>query len=51
MKGDSNNLLIDNLQAIVVRHKADTIGVKFANTMEWLTLFYVYRKKINLDQV
>jgi len=51
IKGNNSNLLIDNLLAMVVRHKSNTTAVQFAETMEWLTLFYVYRRKLKLDQM
>jgi hypothetical protein len=50
LKGDSSNLLIDNLSAIVVRHESDIIAVRFSNPLEWLTVFYVYRTKLDLDR-
>ena len=51
LRGDNSNLLIDNLLATVVRNDSNTIAVKFTDTMEWLTLFYVYRGKLKLDQI
>jgi hypothetical protein len=51
IKGNNSNLLIDNLLAIVVRNKSNTIAVQFTDTMEWLTLFYVYRRKLKLDKI
>lgn len=50
LTGEHSNLLIDNLSVFAVRQDADRIGVQFTDTMEWLTLFYVYRAKFNLDQ-
>ena len=50
LQGNSSNLLIDNLSATVVRYNADTCAIEFTDTMEWLTLFYVYRKKLKIDQ-
>ena len=46
LQGDNSNLLIDNLFATVVRHEANGFAVKFIDTLEWLTLFYVYKEKI-----
>ena len=51
LKGENSNLLIDNLTATVVRHEANTVALRFTATMEWLTLFYVYRKKLKLEQM
>lgn len=51
LKGENSNLLIDNLTATVVRHEANTVALQFTDTMEWLTLFYVYRKKLKLEQM
>jgi hypothetical protein len=51
LKGNNSNLLIDNLLATVVRNDQNAIAVQFTDTMEWLTLFYVYRRKLKLDQI
>ena len=51
LRGDNSNLLIDNLLATVVRNDSNTIAVQFTYTMEWLTLFYVYRRKLKLNQI
>lgn len=51
IKGNNSNLLIDNLLAIVVRNKSNAIAVQFTDTMEWLTLFYVYRRKLKLNTI
>ena len=51
LKGENSNLLIDNLLATVVRSETNTVAVQFTDTLEWLTLFYVYRKKLNLEQM
>lgn len=50
LQGDHSNLIIDDLSATVVRHDTDSVAVKFIDTMEWLTLFYVYRNKLTLNQ-
>ena len=51
LKGENSNLLIDKLLATVVRYDGNTVAVQFTDTLEWLTLFYVYRKKLNLEQM
>lgn len=50
LRGGSSNLIINDLMATVVRHTSDSVAVEFTDTMEWLTLFYIYRRKLNSDQ-
>ena len=51
IEGTNSNLTINKLAAKVVRSNKNIVGLKFNNTMEWLTLFYVYKKKFNIDEV
>ena len=46
LKGDTSNVIIEDLVATVVRHEPCCIAVKFDDPMEWLTLFYVYKQKL-----
>jgi PilZ domain len=48
LQGDSSNLLVENLFATVVRQEGKGIAVEFTDTMEWITLFYVYKQKLKL---
>ncbi len=50
LQGHSSTLSINNLKATVVRYDTGTIAITFSDTMEWLTLFYVYRQKLKLDK-
>ena len=50
LRGTSSNLTINDLRATVVRHANNTVAVEFSDTMEWLTLFYIYRRKLNINQ-
>lgn len=49
LRGNSSNLAINDLKATVVRHTSDCVAVEFSDAMEWLTLFYIYRRKLNIN--
>ncbi len=51
LQGDHSRLIIDKLNAKVIRCDGDTIGVEFVEKMEWLALFYTYMKKLHIDPV
>ncbi len=50
LRGNSSNLTINDLRATVVRHTGDSVAVEFSDTMEWLTLFYIYKRKLNISK-
>jgi len=50
LEGDNSNLIIDKLLGTVVRNNQKIVAIEFDENMEWLTLFYVYRQKLQLDQ-
>ncbi len=50
LQGASSSLTINNLKGTVARHDGDCVAIAFSDSMEWLTLFYIYKQKLKLDQ-
>ncbi len=50
LRGNNSNLTINDLRATVVRHTSDSVAVEFSDTMEWLTLFYIYKRKLIISK-
>ena len=48
LQGDTSNVIIEDLVVTVIRQEPCCIAVKFADPMEWLTIFYVYKQKIKV---
>ena len=51
IEGENSNLMINELNAKVVRFNENVVALEFDDTMEWLALFYVYKNKFNMDKV
>ena len=51
IEGDNSNLKINKLSAKVIRFDDDVVAFEFNDKMEWLTLFYIYKGKFDLEKV
>ncbi len=51
IQGSNSKLNINELSAKVVRSGDHLVGLEFEDKMEWLTLFFVYRNKFQMDKV
>ncbi|MEN8188783.1 MAG: PilZ domain-containing protein [Thermodesulfobacteriota bacterium] len=49
LTGESSNLVIRDLSAIVIRNDPEGMAVYFPDSMEWLALFYMYKNKLKFE--